>query len=158
MKTLKFSSILFIFLAFFYLNANAQKPIVPNHEEWFWGISPADGDLPCLTEPIGGNIVIDGFFTNSSRELTVYNWNYHEVGEGVLTGTTTGEYKIRWIYNEKEISFDDGFPKRSKGVAHTNITKNGKLFMTINFQYNYVWNEPWTNPIVWRNVFNPQCK
>jgi hypothetical protein len=157
MKTLKFSTILCILLVFIYCNANAQKPIVVNHDEWFWGIDPSP-DLPCLTESIGGNIVMDGFFTNSSRELTVYNWNYHEKGEGVLTGATTGEYKISWTFNEKEISFDDGFPKRSKGVANTHITKNGKLFMTINFQYNYVWNEPWTNPIVWRNVFNPRCK
>jgi len=157
MKTLKFSSILCTVLAFFYFNANAQKPIVPNHDEFIYTFYPSQ-DLPCVTEIISGNIVIDGFFTNSSRGEAVYNYNYHEIGAGTLTGLTTGEYQMEWTYNEKDMSFDDGFPKHWKGVAHTNITHNGKLFMTINWQYNYIWNEPWTNPIVWREVFNPKCK
>jgi hypothetical protein len=160
MKTLKFSIILCMFLAFAFNNSNAQKPIVPNHDEWFWSISPSDGDLPCLTEPIGGNIVMDGFFTNSSREAGVYNYTYHEKGEGTLTGLTTGtgEYEVSWNFNDREQSFYDGFPKQVIGFGHTNITKDGKLFMTINYQYTYVWNEPWTNPIVWHNTFKPVCK
>jgi hypothetical protein len=157
MKTLKFSTILCILLVFIYCNANAQKPIVVNHDEGFWGIDPSP-DLPCLTESIGGNIVMDGFFTNSSREVAVYNFTYHEKGRGTLTGATTGEYEIEWNYNAKDMSFDVGFPKQSVGIAHTKITHNGKLFMTINYQYVYIWNEPWTYPIVWRNVFNPKCK
>jgi hypothetical protein len=68
MKTLKFCLVLCIVLAFFYCNANAQKPIVPNHDEWVWGIDPSP-DLPCLTERIEGMIVMDGFWTNSSREI-----------------------------------------------------------------------------------------
>jgi len=157
MKTLKVCIALCIVLAFFYFNANAQKPIVVNHDEWEWGLDPSP-DLPCLTEPIRGMAIIDGFFTNSSRGEDVYNYNYHEKGAVILTGLTTGEYQASWTYNEKDISFDDGFPKHWKGVAHTNITHDGKLFMTINYQYNYIWNAPWTNPIVWRDVFNPKCK
>lgn len=158
MKTLKFSSILCIILAFIYWNANAQKPIVENHEQWYWGIDPSP-DLPCLTEPIYGNIVIDGFFTNSSRGAEVYNWNYHEKAFGILSGLTTGtgEYESRWIYNEKEMSFDNGSPKNSFGVAHTNITQNGKLFMTLYFQFHFIWDEN-GNPIVVREVFKPECK
>ena len=93
-----------------------------NHESWVWGIDPSP-DIPCLTEPIEGTVVLDGFFTNSSRGEEVYNWNYHEKGEGILTGATTGtgEYERRWIYNEKEMSFDNGSPKNSFGVAHTLI-------------------------------------
>lgn len=157
MKTLKLTIALCFVLAFMNFNAYAQKPIVVNHDEWVWGIDPSP-DLPCLTESISGFAIMDGFFTNSSRGEDVYNWNYHESGSVILTGLTTGEYQASWTYNDKEISFDDGFPKHSKGVAHTNITHDGKLFMTINWQYNYIWNEPWTNPIVWRNVYNPQCK
>jgi hypothetical protein len=159
MKTLKLCFILCIVLAFFCFNANAQKPIVPNHDEWSWGIGPEDGDLPCLTERIEGWAVMDGFFTNSSRGAEVYNWNYHEKGEVILTGETPGseEYEARWIYNEKEMSFENGLPKNSFGVAHTIITHDGKLFMTINFQFRFIWNGN-GDPIVVREVFNPKCK
>jgi hypothetical protein len=157
MKTLKFSIILCIVLALICSNANAQKPLVENHDEFIYTIEPSP-DLPCLNESIAGNIVMDGFFTNSSRGLQVFNYNYHEKGVGVLSGMTTGEYEISWVYNEKDMSFDNGFPKNIEGQAHTNIRHNGKLFMTINWQYHYIWNEPWTYPIVWREVFKPECK
>jgi hypothetical protein len=157
MKTLKLSCILCIVLAFLWFNANAQKPIVINHDEWVWGIDPSP-DLPCLTERIEGMIVMDGFWTNSSNEVAVYNYVYHEKGVGTLTGKTTGEYECVWNFNGKEMSFDSGFPKHSTGGAHTNITKNGLLFMTINWNYHFIWNEPWTYPIVWREAFNPKCK
>ena len=156
MKTLKFSSILCIVLAFFYFNANAQKPIVPNHDEWVWGIDPSP-DLPCLVEHIEGLIVMDGFFTNSSVGEEVYSWNYHEKGVGTLLGETTGNYELRWVALMKEVSFDDGSPKNSFAVAHTNIRKDGKLFMTINFQYNFKWDKD-GNPVVVREVFKPECK
>jgi hypothetical protein len=157
MKTLKFNCILCIVLAFIYCNANAQKPIVVNHAEIDYTIEPSS-DLPCVTETISGKIVMDGFFTNSSVGEDVYNYNYHEAGAGTLTGLTTGEYQMSWNYNEKDISFNDGFPKHWKGVAHTNVTHNGTLFLTWSWQYNYIWNAPWTYPIVWRDVYNPKCK
>jgi hypothetical protein len=157
MKTLKFSSILCIILAFVYCNANAQKPIVENHEVMTYTIDPSP-DLPCVTESTSGNIVMDGFWTNSSRWAGVYNYTYHEIGEGTLTGETTGEYQMRWTYNAKEMSFYDGFPKQSIGFAHSTVTHNGKPFMTINWQYIYIWNEPWTYPIVVHDAFKPECK
>ncbi len=143
-------------MAFFFYNANAQKPIVENHEIWYWGLDPSP-DIPCLTEPIYGTIVLDGFFTNSSRGEAVYNWNYQEKATGILSGLTTGEYELRWIYNQKEMSFDNGLPKNSAGVAHANITQNGKLFMTLYFQFHFVWDKD-GNPVVVREVFNPKCK
>jgi hypothetical protein len=102
---------------------------------------------------------MDGFFTNSSRVAEVYNWNYHEVGVATLTGMTTGtgECELRWIYNQKEMSFDNGSPKNSNGLGHVNITQNGKLFMTIYFKFHYLWNDNGA-PIVVREVFNPKCK
>ncbi|MBK9389067.1 MAG: hypothetical protein IPN68_02315 [Bacteroidetes bacterium] len=120
MKTLKLSIVLCIVMAFVYSNADAQKPIVINHDEWVWGIDPSP-DLPCLVEPISGLIVMDGFFTNSTVGEDVYKWNYHEVAEGTLTGETTGNYELRWVALMKEVSFDDGTPKNSFAVAHTNI-------------------------------------
>jgi hypothetical protein len=156
MKTLKFNCILCIVLAFVYCNSNAQKPIVANHDEGVWGIDPSP-DLPCLTESISGLMVMDGFFTNSSREVAVYNYTYHEKGGGTLTGTTTGEYEADWNFNSKEMSYD-GFPKQSVGMWHINVTQNGKLFMTVTLQYVHVWNEPWTWPKVWRNVYKIECK
>lgn len=158
MKPLKFSIILCIVLAFFCFNTNAQKPIVVIHDEWEWGVDPSP-DLPCLTERIAGNMVMDGFFTNLSPGAEVYNWTYHEKAFGILTGVTTGTgiYEARWIYTWREMSTDDGFPKNSFGVAHTNITQNGKLFMTLYFQFHFVWDKD-GNPVVVREVFNPKCK
>ena len=89
----------------------------------------------------------------------MYNRNYHEKGLGILTGLSTGagKYETGWVYYEKEMSFENGLPKNSFGVAHTNITKNGKLFMTINFQFRFIWNGN-GEPVVVREVFKPECK
>jgi hypothetical protein len=157
MKTPKFSSILWIVLTFVYCNANAQKPIVENYNEFLYTISPST-DLPCVTEDISGLVVMDGFFTNSSFEVGIYNYTYHEKGKGTLSGASTGDYVMSWNYNEKDMNFSDGFPKHWSGMAHTNITHNGKLFMTIDYHYIFIWNEPWTNPIVWRYTENLTCK
>jgi hypothetical protein len=157
MKTTKFSIFMCIALAFYFYNANAQKPLVELHDNFIWGITPGP-ELPCLTESISGNIAFDGFFTNSSFEAGVKNYTYHESAEGVLMGETSGEYEMSWNFNQRETSFDDGFPKHFSGMALSSIRQDGKLFMTIKWQFKMIWNEPWTPPIVWREVFNPECK
>ncbi len=79
--------------------------------------------------------------------------------EAILTGATpgTGEYDTGWNYNQKEMSFENGFPKNSFGVGHTDIINAGKLFMTVNFQFRFIWNGN-GDPIVVRVIDNPKCK
>lgn len=159
MKTLKFSSILCILLAFTYYNTNAQKPIVNQSGEYFWKIDPANYDLPCLTEPIGGTLYYDGFFTNSSQGQEVHNWNYQEKGWGTVTGLTsgTGIYEASYVYNAKGMNFKNGKDDLEFGGTHNNVTKDGKLFMTINFKFRFRYDGD-ANPIVERYVDNAVCK
>ena len=158
MKTLKFS-ILCIVLAFVYCNADAQKPIVPNNGEYFWTIDPANYDLPCLTEPIGGILYYVGFFTNSSQGQEVHNWNYQEKAWGTLKGLTsgTGIYEASYVYNAKGMSFKNGKDDLEFGGTHNNVTKDGKLFITINFNFRFKYDGD-GNPIVERYVDNVRCK
>ena len=156
MKTLKMYIFLCIVMAFFYSNANAQKPIVPNHGEYPWDIDPAKYDVPCLTEKISGILYYDGFFTNSSLGQEVQNWNYQEKGWGTVTGLTSGIYEVRYVYNAKGMSFkNDDYLEF--GGTHNNVTKDGKLFMTINFKFRFRYDGD-GNPIVERYVDNAVCK
>ena len=157
MKTLKFS-ILCILMAFTYYNANAQKPLVNQHGEYFWVIDPTKYDVPCLTEPIGGILYYDGFFTNSSLGQEVQNWNYQEKGWGTVKGLTTGTgiYEVRYVFNSKGMSFkNDDYLEF--GGTHNNVTKDGKLFIAINFKFRFKWDGD-GNPIVERYVDNVVCK
>jgi hypothetical protein len=74
----------------------------------------------------------------------------------VTTGTE--EYEIVWNFNSEGMSFGDGSTKLSRGVAHNNIRHNGKLFMTVENSFHYIWNVPGAEPIVWHEVYNMKCK
>lgn len=152
MKTLKFSTLMCIGLAFIYLNANAQKPIVeyPGVMDYFM---PALS--PCLTEDISGTVYLDGFATNSPSSDNVY----HEKGAGILTGATTGEYQIEWIGMIKTKTYYDGSAENMTCYAVTHLWHNGKLIMVNQYRYIAIWTGPgWVGYIPVVDIWERKCK
>jgi hypothetical protein len=106
-----------------------------------------------VTETISGTIYLDGFFTNSSSTNT-----YHEIGKGTLTGATTGNYEMNWNFNCRNQWFNDPWPKHLSGMAFSEVWRDGKLFITMKYQYLSVFKDPWTDPIRYFDIWEPKCK
>ncbi len=99
MKAFKIFTFLCLILVFSTYNAVSQKVIGTQTVHWRFTTDPGLFQIPCLTEPISGDVFELQFITNNT---------YHVMPRGVLYGETSGDpYDI--VYEFNSCRMDYGF-------------------------------------------------